>query len=197
MPNVVVIAGPNGAGKSTAAPFLLRDTLGINEFVNADQIAAGLSAFNPEGAAFEAGRIMLDRIRSLSASGQDFAFETTLASRSFAHMLKRLKNDPGYRCYLIYLWLESPLAAQQRVARRVSEGGHHIPDSVVQRRYWRGLVNFNTLYRPLADEWRLYDNSREFSPALIAAGTASRATTISQPETWQYIRSLRHEAKPH
>lgn len=196
MPNVVVIAGPNGAGKSTSAPFLLRDTLGIDNFVNADQIAAGLSAFNPEGAAFEAGRIMLDRVHSLAANGQDFAFETTLASRSFAPMLRKLKDNADYRCYLVYLWLDSHLTAQKRVARRVSEGGHNIPDEVVQRRYWRGLINFNTLYRPLADEWRLYDNSREFAPKLIAAGTASRATTINQPSTWKLIRSLRHEPQP-
>lgn len=194
MPNVVVIAGPNGAGKSTAAPFLLRDTLGIDDFVNADQIAAGLSAFNPEGAAFEAGRIMLERIRTLSASGQDFAFETTLASRSFAPMLRDLKEKSAYRCYLIYLWLDTPAAAQKRVARRVGEGGHNIPPDVIHRRYWRGLANFNLLYRPLADEWRIYDNSKEFSPTLIAAGTTSKTTTVNQPETWELIRSTHNEA---
>jgi predicted ABC-type ATPase len=193
MPSVVVIAGPNGAGKSTAAPFLLRDTLSIQEFVNADQIAAGLSAFNPEGAAFEAGRIMLRRIRDLAEAGEDFAFETTLSSRSFAPLLATLKAEKDYRCYLIYLWLKSPKAAQARVARRVGEGGHDIPPETIERRYWRGIANFNKLYRPIADEWRAYDNSREFAPTLIARGSRGRTLQIAQPDTWKHLKGVHHE----
>lgn len=191
MPNVVVIAGPNGAGKSTAAPFLLRDTLGINEFVNADQIAAGLSGFNPEGAAFEAGRIMLRRIHSLSAAAQDFAFETTLSSRTFAPLLDKLRISAGYRCYLIYLWLESPDLAKDRVAKRVAAGGHDIPAAVIERRYWRGLDNFNKLYRPLADDWRLYNNSRSHSPRLIAMGRGQRTMAVEDHEVWNRIKETR------
>jgi predicted ABC-type ATPase len=136
---------------------------------------------------------MLSRIRSLAASGQDFAFETTLASRSFAPLLQRLKMDSGYRCYLIYLWLDSPETAQARVARRVREGGHNIPIEVIRRRYWRGIANFNTLYRPVVDEWRAYDNSREFAPKLIAQGTSARTTHVAQTGTWKLLRNAHHE----
>ena len=107
MPNVFVIAGPNGAGKSTAAPLLIGKRLGISEYVNADIIAAGLSAFAPESVALEAGRVMLRRLRELAGAGKDFAFETTLASRSFAPWIARLRKESGYRFHLSFLWLPS------------------------------------------------------------------------------------------
>ena len=191
MPNVVIIAGANGAGKSTAAPYLLRDTLGVDEFVNADQIAAGLSGFNPQGAAFEAGRIMLRRIHALSSERQDFAFETTLASRSFAPLIQRLRQASNYRCYLIYLWLDSPALARARVATRVAAGGHDVPWDVIQRRYRRGIENLKTLYRPLADNWRIYDNSRDHSPRLVATGLRGRTTSIVDPIIWSRIKEMK------
>ena len=141
MPHLVVVAGPNGAGKTTAAPKLLRDTLKIDEFVNADQIALGLSGFRPEAAAFEAGRLMLARIHDLSARGASFAFESTLASRSFAPFIRRLR-ERGYDFLLVYLWLASAKQARERVAERVRRGGHSVPDAVVTRRYGRSLANF-------------------------------------------------------
>jgi len=116
MPHVIVIAGPNGAGKSTTAPAILKGTLGVTEFVNADTIAAGLSAFNPEKAAFQAGR-------------EDFAFETTLASKTFAHWIQNLKLS-GYTFHLFYLWLPSPDFAIARVAERVRMGGHCVPEEI-------------------------------------------------------------------
>jgi predicted ABC-type ATPase len=140
MPVVVVIAGPNGAGKSTAAPTLLRDALGITTFVNADEIARGLSGFAPEGVAFEAGRIMLHRIRELAAEGADFAFETTLASRHYAGRIKNWKAS-GYQFHLMFLWLPSAEMAISRVKDRVRRGGHHIPDDTVRNRYRAGLKN--------------------------------------------------------
>jgi predicted ABC-type ATPase len=128
-PHVIVVAGPNGAGKSTAAPRLLRDALSVREFVNADTIAAGLSAFRPESVAIAAGRIMLARMRVLAAAREDFAFETTLASRSFAPWLAGLQSG-GYHVHLLFLWLRSPELAVSRVAERVRLGGHDVPADV-------------------------------------------------------------------
>ena len=123
--HVIVVAGPNGAGKTTAAPQLLRDALAVTEFVNADTIAGGLSAFRPESVSFAAGRIMLARVQELARAGASFAFETTLASRSFAPWLAALRRD-GYRIDLLYLWLESADLAVSRVATRVLMGGHDV-----------------------------------------------------------------------
>lgn len=125
MANVIVISGANGAGKSTLAPFLLRDTFGILEYVNADTIAEGLSAFAPENAAIEADRTMLKRLDELAAESKNFAFETTLASRSYAARLSDLQSK-DYRFHLIYLWLESSQLAIERVRSRVRSGGHKI-----------------------------------------------------------------------
>jgi len=133
MPEVVIIAGPNGAGKSTLAPALLRDTLGILEYVNADTIAEGLSAFAPEDASFDAGRVMLNRLRELSESRKDFSFETTLATRFYAVWLRDLQQK-GYRVNLIFLWLSKVETAIERVNARVRMGGHSIPEATIRRR---------------------------------------------------------------
>src|SRR5438093_12249381 len=133
-PLVIAIAGPNRAGKSTTAPSLLRDALRVSEFVNADAIAGGLSAFRPESVAIPAGRVMLERIRQLAKARADFAFETTLASRSIAPWLKRLKRG-GYRVHILFLWLESADLAVNRVTARVRLGGHDVPEVTVRRRY--------------------------------------------------------------
>ena len=137
-PYVIVVAGANGAGKSTAAPDLLRDALEVTEFVNADMIASGLSAFRPESVAITAGRIMLARMRQLAAARENFAFETTLASRSFAPWLASLKES-GYHVHLLFLWLRNAELAASRVAERVRLGGHDVPAYVVRRRYANGL----------------------------------------------------------
>lgn len=142
MPNLVVIAGPNGSGKSTTAPRLLRDTLKVDDFINADAIAGGLSAFAPERVAFPAGRIMLRRMHELAAAGADFALESTLSSRSLAPWIVRLKAR-NYVFHLIYLWLSSADLAVQRVAERVRQGGHDVPAATVRRRYSRSLGNFS------------------------------------------------------
>ena len=140
-PQIIILAGPNGAGKSTLAPFLLRDRLHVFEYVNADTIAAGLSAFQPEGAALAAGRVMLQRLRELAAQRVTFAFETTLATRSYAGWLRKLCAQ-GYDLSLIYLWLRTPETAIKRVQDRVRLGGHDIPEEVVRRRYHKGVQNF-------------------------------------------------------
>ncbi|MBS4028735.1 MAG: zeta toxin family protein [Ignavibacteriales bacterium] len=158
MQNLYVIAGPNGAGKTTVALRLLPDFLQCNEFVNADFIAKGLSAFNTESVAVAAGRLMLERLNELKEQKKDFAFETTLSSKSFVPFLKECKED-GYFITLIYIWIESAELAIERIQNRVREGGHFIPDDVVRRRYERSVQNFVNLYLPIVDKWKIYDNT--------------------------------------
>lgn len=190
MPYLIVIAGPNGAGKSTAAPGLLDGLLGIEDFVNADVIARGLSAFNPEGAAIQAGRIMLERVRELAAEGKDFAFETTLASRSFAPWIAKLRNEQGYVFRLNYLWIPGPELSIGRIKGRVRDGGHFVPDDVVRRRYAGGLRNFFELYQPIADIWRVFDNSErgEREMRLVAYGESNSRVEVYDDHTWERIR---------
>ena len=186
MPHVIVIAGPNGAGKSTTAPAILQGALGVTEFVNADTIAAGLSAFNPEKAAFQAGRVMLERLQQLAGDQEDFAFETTLASKTFAHWIQNLKQS-GYTFHLFYLWLPSPEFAIARVAERVRLGGHHVPDETVLRRYHAGLKNFFNRYRTLADTWHMFENSDGIKPQLIACHDRSSGIFVNNQVVWNKI----------
>ncbi len=182
-PHVFVIAGPNGAGKSTAAPGLLRDLLGVAEYVNADLIAQGLSGFDTEAVAFQAGRVMLVRLKQLTAQRRNFAFETTLATRSYRPWLATLQAD-GYAVDLVFLWLPGPEMAVARVAERVRSGGHNVPEAVVRRRYRRGMENFFRLYRPSADQWWLLDNSGPEGPSLIACGARGAPDDVSDSAAW-------------
>jgi predicted ABC-type ATPase len=186
-PRVVVIAGPNGAGKSTTAPAIVQDGFRINEFVNADTIARGLSEFAPEQVAFAAGRIFLDRIHALSAEGSSFAFETTLATKSFLPMLKRMQSR-GYEVHIIFLWLPTASMAVERVDARVRRGGHFVPDEIVLRRYTRGLVNFFNLYRLVSDSWIMLDNSSERAPKAIAWRNIGGPLHIVKTGPWQSLR---------
>ena len=185
MPHVIVIAGSNGSGKSTAAPILLQDTVHIKDFVNADIIAQGLSAFQPEKAAIQAGRIMLDRIKGLAEEGANFAFETTLASRTFAGWIKKLKEQ-GYQFHLVFLWLKDIELAISRVVDRVRMGGHSVPEETIRRRYGAGLRNFFNLYRPIADSWQIYDNSDADRLASIAM-KAQDKVIIKNETIWQQL----------
>lgn len=185
-PRVVILAGPNGAGKSTASQLVIRDELAIRDFVNADTIARGLSAFDVESVALESGRIMLDRLKKLATARKDFAFETTLASRTFAPWIRELKAD-GYSFILIYLWLPSADVSIKRVSERVAHGGHNIPTETIHRRYAAGLSNFFNLYMPLADEWRVYDNSLRLQPQLIATYRSDSGEKIEDEELWKRI----------
>ncbi len=188
MPNVIVIAGANGAGKTTLAPFLLRDVFGISEYVNADTIAAGLSAFAPENSAFEAGRIMLAHIRGLAKKQKDFAFETTLASRFYAGWLRRRQSE-GYHFHLIFLYLPSAELAVERVKSRIRLGGHSIPQNVIRRRYAAGLRNFFEMYQPIADSWRFYEASE--TPSLIASGAKDGKINLVKAGLWNKIIKLK------
>lgn len=185
MPRVYVIGGPNGAGKTTASMALFPHGLQCPEYVNADAIAAGISPFRPESVALQAGRVMLARLRELVAAEQDFAFETTMASRSFVPFLRDCIAK-GYTAHLLFVWLESPDLAIERVAHRVAAGGHHIPDDVVRRRYVRGIRNFLTLYAPIARTWDCMDNSvGQLKP--VARKDKRGTLTVVEPDTWKRI----------
>jgi len=158
MANLYIIAGCNGAGKTTASYSVLPDMLGCKEFVNADEIARGLSPFQPEKVAIEAGRIMLNRIKGLTAYKVDFAFETTLSTKSYVQFIRNAHLE-GYYVYLVYFWLNSPELAIERVKKRVAMGGHDIPNDIIRRRYWAGIKNLSQLYIPICDFWIMADNS--------------------------------------
>jgi len=155
---VLIIAGPNGAGKTTFAREYLLQEANCPVFINADLIAAGLSPFRPESAAFQAGRLMLSEIARHAAAGVSFGFETTLAGRTYARMIPRWQMD-GYQVKLIFLQLDRPETAIARVAERVRQGGHDVPEATIRRRFQAGTDNFAGLYRDLVDRWVLYDNS--------------------------------------
>lgn len=159
-PTLYIIAGCNGAGKTTASYSVLPDLLECREFVNADEIAKGLSPFNPESVAIEAGKLMLQRIDFLLSQRKTFAIETTLATRSYTSLVSRA-HERGYIVVLLFFWLPSPEMAVMRVAKRVSEGGHNIPTETIHRRYWLGLQNFFNLFVPIVDSWSLYNNVDE------------------------------------
>ncbi len=185
-PLVVVVAGPNGAGKTTAAPRLLQGALAVSEFVNADAIAQGLSAFRPESVALAAGRIMLARLDQLARERADFAFETTLAARDFARRLTTLRAT-GYRTHLAFFSLPTPEIAELRVAERVRRGGHAIPAEVIRRRYGAGLRNFFGLYRDVVDSWQMFDNSSVGAYRLLATGDLGEAPEILDATAWENL----------
>lgn len=165
---IVIIAGPNGAGKTTFAREFLPHEANCPDFINADLIAAGLSPFNPEAAAVRAGRLMLEEIASRVAQRRSFAFETTLSGRGYARVIPVWRNA-GYKVKLIFLSLASSEEAIARVAMRVRQGGHNIPDQVVTRRFESGMRNFQEIYRYKVDLWQWYDNSDEL-PVLVDEG---------------------------
>ena len=165
---VLIIAGSNGVGKTTFAREFLPTEANCGTFINANLIAAGLSPFAPETAAMKAGRLMLAGIEEQVSKGAGFAFETTLSGKHYVRRIKDWKRR-GYRVSLYFLRLESPELAIRRVANRVRSGGHHIPESVIRRRFETSLFNFETLYKPLVDDWMLFDNSQS-EPTLLEWG---------------------------
>jgi predicted ABC-type ATPase len=188
MPNVIVLGGPNGAGKTTASRTLLADSLSVTTFVNADVIAQGLAGFDPDSAAIEASRIMLERLHALADKRADFAFETTLAGRTHATWLKGLRAT-GYHIELAYFWLASADLAVARVAERVRQGGHGIPEPTIRQRYGRSLRNLFRLYMPIVNHWQIFDTTFSGAARLVAEGD----DTGIQPfvvEVWEKMREL-------
>ena len=164
-----IIAGCNGAGKTTASYTVLPDILNCREFVNADEIAHGLSPFNPGNVAIEAGRLMLQRIEELLERDETFAIETTLATKSYVNLVHRAQ-EKGYRVTLLFFWLNTPELAVQRVAERVSKGGHDIPEDIIRRRYVSGIKNLFRLYVHEVDSWSIYDNSSASRRKIVVGG---------------------------
>jgi predicted ABC-type ATPase len=189
VPSLYIISGCNGAGKTTASFTFLPELLNIKEFVNADEIARGLSPFQPENVAIEAGKIMLRRMSDLLSSHIDFAFETTLSSRTFIGFIERAKNE-GYTVSLLYFWLNSVNLAVERVKARVASGGHDIPEAVIQRRYYAGIKNFLTLYSDKVDSWLLIDNSKG-DPELIANSDLNSKIDVLDNEKWEIVRNIK------
>jgi predicted ABC-type ATPase len=187
MPTIFVISGCNGAGKTTASLDILPQIYACQSFVNADAIAAGLSPLDPDLAAIQAGRLMIQRMEALRQAKVDFGFETTLASRSFALFLRDAKSQ-GYQVNLIYFWLRSPGLAVERVARRVQSGGHDIPTATIYRRYQRGIANFFELYCSIADQWSIFDNSTG-KPICIAEYRAEVSTVIYHQTLWEAFQN--------
>ncbi len=186
MPTLYIIAGCNGAGKTTASYTVLPGILKCKEFVNADSIAAGLSPFQPEKVAFEAGRLMLNRIYQLIEDKSTFAFETTLSTKSYKETIKLCKAK-GYEVVLLYFWLSSPELAIERIKRRVEKGGHHIPNDIVKRRYKRGLENLFRIFIPICNYWQIIDNSNSHVN-LIAEGEMGIDKFIYNDELWNRIK---------
>jgi predicted ABC-type ATPase len=185
MKTVYIVGGCNGAGKSTVAKLILPTLIQDSLYVNADEIAANLIKEYKGNREIQAGRIMLQRIREYSSQGIDFAFETTLSSKSFFPILQSMRRR-GYQLGIVYLFLNSPNLALHRVAERVRAGGHSIPADVIRRRYDRGLQNFRSLYLPLVDVWFAYDNS-EKQLNLIARGGRDVESKIYIPDIWNSI----------
>lgn len=190
MKNLYIVSGCNGAGKTTASYTVLPEILECREFVNADEIARGLSPFNAEGVAIEAGKLMLQRIEELLKEDVTFAIETTLATRSYVNLVKRAQRQ-GYRVNLLYFWLSSPELAMRRVAERVSKGGHDIPEEIIRRRYTAGINNLFKLFMPVVDYWAIFDNSA--TPRRIVATGGRKSETVTMEE--ELLRTIKAYVK--
>ena len=192
MKNLYIIGGCNGAGKTTASFSILPDILDCREFVNADEIARGLSPFRPETVTFEAGRIMLKRIKALINAGETFAFETTLSTRSYKNLIAEA-NKSGYKITLVFFWLESVEMAIDRVQNRVRDGGHNIPEEIIRRRYRSGIKNLLEIYLPIVDRALLFDNSSN-NPVLLAQKTRNDEIQILDKIKYYILKSIYDEA---
>lgn len=184
--NLYIISGCNGAGKTTASYTVLPEILDCREFVNADEIARGLSPFNPESVAIEAGRLMLQRIEELLGKDVTFSIETTLATKSYINLVRNAQKQ-GYSVKLLFFWLRNPELAIQRVAERVENGGHNIPEDIIRRRYIAGISNLFRLFMNKVDSWVIFDNS-ENPRKLIASGGRNADTIIDEEMLYSIIQ---------
>jgi predicted ABC-type ATPase len=186
--NLFIIGGCNGAGKTTASFTILPEIINCKEFVNADEIAKGLSPFQPEKVSFEAGKIMLNRINELLLQEQSFAFETTLSKRSYKNKILEARKK-GYNITLLYFWLESMNLAKERVKLRVQEGGHNIPEDVIERRYYKGIFNLFEIYIPNVDSYLLFDNS-EGKHNLVSSKTMGEEPLIINENKFLELKAV-------
>jgi predicted ABC-type ATPase len=189
MPNLYIIAGCNGAGKTTASFTVLPEMLQCEIFINADEIARGLSPLNPGLSSIEAGRLMLKKINDYIPLQKDFAFETTLSSRTFRNTILKSKKS-GYETTLLFFWLNSVELAYERVENRVFEGGHHVPKHIIARRYYAGIKNLFDIYIPISDYWMIFDNSQKMSSELIAEGIKTESKIVKNIAKFGRLKSL-------
>jgi predicted ABC-type ATPase len=190
-PIFLILGGPNGAGKTTGALSILPHELRIVHFINADLIARGLSPLDPTLADFDAAKIMLQRMRELRKRRENFAIETTLASKSLVPFLRECKMK-GYETRLIFVALDNPETAIRRVAIRVAKGGHDIPVETIRRRFFRGLRNFFDMYRKEVDHWTLLDNSGD-ALKTVAMGESLKEQYTVDTERYEYYFTQRHK----
>ena len=193
MPRLYIISGCNGAGKTTASYSLLPEMLDCKEFVNSDEFAKGLSPFDPSKASIQAARYMLLKVRYLLKRQQDFAIETTLATRTLLKTVK-MAQQAGYTVTLLYFWLNSPELAIERVRARVEAGGHNIPEETIRRRYSTGIYYFFNLYAPISERWILADNS-QIPFRVIAEGSKDEVINIRDEEVYAKIFSISEEKR--
>ena len=191
MPRLYIISGCNGAGKTTASYSLLPEMLDCKEFVNSDEFAKGLSPFDPSKASIKASRLMLMKIRYLLKRHEDFAVETTLATRTLLKIVKGAQAA-GYTVTLLYFWLNSPDLAVERVRARVEAGGHNIPEETIRRRYNTGIYYFFNLYAPISERWILADNS-QIPFRVIAEGSKDEVINIKDEDTYKVVLSIAEE----
>jgi len=185
-PQFIIIGGGNGSGKSTSAALVLGSDV---PYINADEIAKGLPEVEGENKDVRASRILINAMAEHEERREDFAIETTLASRSLAPRVRRLQ-ETGYEFQLLFFWLNSPELNIQRVAERVRSGGHHIPEDVIRRRYVAGLKNFFSLYMPLADTWGAYDNSIKGELKVVAEGKRDTIDVLLLPHSWERMKEI-------
>jgi len=183
-PKFIIVSGPNGSGKSTSSAALLPDSV---PYINADEIAKALPNQAETNRDMEASRLLLRRWDELAAQGRSFAIETTLSSRSLASRIHGL-GAKGYEFHLLYFWLESVDLAVARVAARVQQGGHNIPEDTIRRRYVGGLRNLFGLYMPLANTWEVYNNTAPGMARKVAEGSRDGRISIDDFETWNRIK---------
>jgi len=192
MPNLYIIAGCNGAGKTTASFNVLPNMLNCQEFVNADEIARGISPFNPEKGAIRAGKIMLTTIDELLEKQVDFAIETTLTTKSYTRTVAYAQSI-GYEVTMLFFWLNSEEMAINRVKQRVKEGGHNIPEETIRRRYHRGIFNLLNIFSDICDNYMIIDNSTE--KYLYIAEKMDGNTIVHSEELFRFLKQLAHEKK--
>ena len=193
MARLYIISGCNGAGKTTASYTVLPDLLNLHTFVNADEIADELSPQDPEREMNRASRLMRERMDQLIERDEDFAVETTLATKSLAGTISRAQHK-GYMVGIFFFWLKSPDLAVKRVAMRVAAGGHHVPTDTIVRRYWHGMENLRKIYLPLCNYWVLIDNSHK-QGKWIAEGGLSTVTRIYNKRIYNLILNIDNQQK--
>lgn len=189
MPKLYIISGCNGAGKTTASYTILPEMLACREFVNADEIARGLSPFKPESMSIQAGKIMIERIGNLISNGTDFAIETTLATKMYSKVIK-YAQERGYKVTLLFFWLSVPNLAVERVKMRVASGGHNIEEKTIRRRYDIGIKNLFSLYIPLCEYWMIINNSTIPQELIAEGGKALEPKIYNKPS---YNKMLNYE----